>query len=336
MAATKGIDLIIAHLTAHKDQTIAQIAESTGMSTNGVSSTISNYNRGRPEGERIMGMKLPGKASYVYWLESIGNRGFPQKSQDADQAQPKVAAATLFVPSLEQSSAHLAQYIAAQMRAEFDARLAAVLRPAIESGIAAMMSGVRSAMAEAFRLPESIVSQVVAVDDRAPTLAAEPVADKPATEPNTKTEKLRQLMDEAVAPLVPPASSTAPVVNILSTRTKHRDKSKPAVADVAATVVTAPGKRKVIICSLLPVQQELMRNEFGDCFDLRMFYRDQEKALTKAVNHGDLVILMGDFISHRVSQRIEGAGGKIELVMGGLTKLREKLTELYCDNKVAA
>lgn len=136
--------------------------------------------------------------------------------------------------------------------------------------------------------------------------------------------------------MAPPASSTAPVVNILSTRTKHRDKSKPAVADVAATVVTAPGKRKVIICSLLPVQQELMRKEFGDCFDLRMFYRDQEKALTKAVNHGDLVILMGDFISHRVSQRIEGAGGKIELVMGGLTKLREKLTELYCDNKVAA
>lgn len=339
MAKQNGSTLIIEALKANPGATIAQLASITGMTPNGASATISNINRiANNTGLRIIGRKIPGSAAYRYAIEYLAQPGEARTEAPNKKARENVAAIaqSMTAPSIEQSTEHLAMFIAAQMRAEFDLRLAAVLRPAIESGIAAMMSGVRSALAEAFRLPESIVSQVVVVDTDAQQEPSNPAAENKAEAQNTKTEKLRQLMDEAVAPLVQPVSLPAPVVNVISTRTKHREKTKPDAGETISPAVVASGKRKIIICSLLPAQKEIISREFADCFDLRMYHKDQEKSLRKAINHGDTVLLMGDFLGHSVFKMCEAQGAEVITVKGGLTHLRDALTGLYVGVEKAA
>lgn len=325
MAKQNGSTLIIEALKANPGATIAQLAEATGMTTNGASATISNINRIADNiGLRIVGSKIPGSASYSYVLQYLAQPA-PELAE-----KPRVVAQAMMEPSIEQSSEHLAQYIAGQMRAEFDARLAVVLRPAIEAGITAMMSNIRAAMADAFKLPESIAPHVVdaslpVVDCSAPAVKAEPVAG------------VSKSISESLAIAASKPTPSSPILNVVSTRTKHRERTKEeSLASPAAPVAKSVGKQKVIICSLLPAQKEIIAREFGDCFDLRMYHKDQEKSLRKAINHGDTVMLMGDFLGHSVFQMVDAQGGTIITVKGGLTHLREALTSLYCDNKVAA
>ena len=333
MAKQLGSTLIIEAIKANPGATIAQLAAATGMTTNGASSTISNINRiAKNTGLRIVGSKIPGSASYSYVIEYLATPGDAPTEAPKNKANEIKAAVAMLAPSIEQSTEQLAQYIAGQMRAEFDARLAIVLRPAIETGIIAMMSGIRSAMADAFRLPE-----VLTVEPAKPNAITAKPADRAGQEQQAKTEKLSQLMGEAVAPLVQPVSLPAPVVNVISTRTRHREKTKPDAAETISPAVVASGKRKIIICSLLPAQKEIISREFADCFDLRMYHKDQEKSLRKAINHGDTVMLMGDFLGHSVFKMCEAQGAEVITVKGGLTHLRDALTGLYVGaEKVAA
>lgn len=333
MAKQLGSTLIIEAIKANPGATIAQLASITGMTPNGASSTISNINRiAKNTGLRIVGSKIPGSASYSYVIEYLATPGDAPTEAPKNKANEIKEAVAMLAPSIEQSTEQLAQYIAGQMRAEFDARLAIVLRPAIETGIIAMMSGIRSAMADAFRLPE-----VLTVEPAKPNAITAKPADSAGQGQQAKTEKLSQLMGDAIVTPVA-TSQPSPVVNVLSTRTKARERSKPVELHVATNQPVANiGKRKIIICSLLPAQKEIISREFADCFDLRMYHKDQEKSLRKAINHGDTVMLMGDFLGHSVFKMCEAQGAEVITVKGGLTHLRDALTGLYVGaEKVAA
>ena len=307
------------------------------MTTNAVSSSISAINKEADKtGIRVVGEKIPNSARYLYRVERCAQEGAMLKVEptQSDIEKPKASRVMATVapmsPTLEQSSAYLAQYIANQLRQEFEATLSSVVADAVRTGIGSMMVGIRESVAKGMGQPQLFAKPASAI-------MAEDIAIPATKKEVTATVNTAALMEAVEKHERATNHVSSPILNVVSTRTKPREKTVAQPAEVANPAPEASqSKRKVIICSLLPMQQEIIRKEFGELMNLRMFYRDQEKALTKSVNHGDDVILMGDFISHRITQRIEAVGGKIEIVMGGLTKLREKLTEMYCTAKEAA
>lgn len=319
MATNSSIKSIIEFLTSNTDQTKSEIAIGTGLTEKAVEVAISRHNKEAAEGERILNMRHGNSRYFIYWLESVCNRTIPEAKP---KLAPVIAAMAKLSPSLEQSSAHIAQYIAGQMRAEFDARLAVILRPAIECGIAAMMTSIRTAMADAFKLPESISSQVVVVDDVAPKSKASASVEQPAP---------------VITMHHVPAAAPSPIVNVLSTRTKHRDIKAKATEEAAKVAANAEARlAKVFIIGLHDNKQEFIRREYRECFDLRIYNPDRLRAFQDALTSGDVAFLMADFVSHKHQDVIESKGAKCILVYGGLTHLREALTKHYCEMNPAA
>lgn len=124
----------------------------------------------------------------------------------------------------------------------------------------------------------------------------------------------------------------------LAPSVKAADPATPVPALVATTPIAKPElpkpkKRRIAIVGLLPSQQPLIEKEFKECFDLRYFSADdgRGKGFTTSVAHCDLVIGMANFIGHGAQNNAKAAGVKLEAIHGGISKLRDRLTNYFIE-----
>ena len=155
-----------------------------------------------------------------------------------------------------------------------------------------------------------------------------------------------------IADILPELSSAAerqkfnPPVNteffpndILSKRTSHKTHGLTADKPQAVSPVAQPTARhkpKIVVVGLHTNKQEIIKREFREKFDLRLFNPDQLAFIKKAINPGDQVICMGDCISHKHTDVVVAEGGKMTVVHGGIPSLRDELVARCEALKIAA
>jgi hypothetical protein len=100
-----------------------------------------------------------------------------------------------------------------------------------------------------------------------------------------------------------------------------------AVKPVAART-KAPAKPTVLVAGLLPSQAGLISSEFGHLFDLRFFEASGNLQQLKAMSRVDHAFTFTGKISHGVEEAIQAKGTPVLRCPGGMTMLRQKLTEL--------
>lgn len=107
-------------------------------------------------------------------------------------------------------------------------------------------------------------------------------------------------------------------------------------ADEPATHVETPPRRpRALIVGLLPGQQDIITREFGRELDLR-FVTSQAQVSNRAkeLSHtSDAAILMTKFVNHAAEDIIKSRGGRLIRVSGGLSQLRDTLTQFYCEQQ---
>jgi DNA-binding Lrp family transcriptional regulator len=87
--------------------------------------------------------------------------------------------------------------------------------------------------------------------------------------------------------------------------------------------------RSILIVGLLPAQAGQIQAEFHDCFDLR-FWKDESADRLKAMaQSADLAITFTSKIGHWVEEIIQSSHVQLIRAPGGMTRLREILTEVY-------
>lgn len=93
----------------------------------------------------------------------------------------------------------------------------------------------------------------------------------------------------------------------------------------------APQLRVVGIVGLLGGQREMIKQEFGALFTLRFYESDDAKTKTfrDSVRGCEVVLAMKNFINHSVDRVVIQEGTKLELINGGVTSLRNRLTAMY-------
>jgi hypothetical protein len=107
--------------------------------------------------------------------------------------------------------------------------------------------------------------------------------------------------------------------------------TKPT-AEAPATLSTfAAQRRKICVVGLLPNQAHIIEREFKDCFDLRFIRTDESiHQLRNTARNADLTILMAGFINHAMTDALKKEHlERIEFVYGGMSTLRDKLTNHY-------
>jgi hypothetical protein len=82
---------------------------------------------------------------------------------------------------------------------------------------------------------------------------------------------------------------------------------------------------------LLSAQKQVIEKEFSQAFDIRFYEVTDAKgrAFSDAVSRCEAAFLMVSFINHSVESSIKATGTRIIKVPGGMSSLRDKLTELY-------
>lgn len=111
-------------------------------------------------------------------------------------------------------------------------------------------------------------------------------------------------------------------------------KTPPAPANIApiATKSVASSERmKLAVIGLKPGQAHMIKNEYGRQINLSFIESDggHGKQLGALSETCDYVIQMTKFTNHATSDHIAAFGGKLVLVGGGMTTLRDKITDLY-------
>lgn len=107
-------------------------------------------------------------------------------------------------------------------------------------------------------------------------------------------------------------------------------KALPRINPPAPKQEVLPGKRKVLVVGLLPQQAGMISQEFGDVFDMSFADKDAVNGkLRSQVLSAELVIGMTGFISHSQDDILQAAGGNYRKCPGGMTRLRDLLTEEY-------
>lgn len=89
-------------------------------------------------------------------------------------------------------------------------------------------------------------------------------------------------------------------------------------------------KMKICIVGIIPSQEQFIRKEYGDFFDIKCFVSDQAKGASfRACASGCSVVLaMTSFIDHHIEDTIRASKGRLVRLQGGMSTLRSKLNEL--------
>lgn len=105
---------------------------------------------------------------------------------------------------------------------------------------------------------------------------------------------------------------------------------KPITPVLSLAPPVAP-LRKIAIIGLLAAQKQVIEKEFSQAFDIRFYETDDAKgrAFGDAVSRCEAAFLMISFINHSIESAVKATGTRIIKVPGGMSSLRDKLTELY-------
>lgn len=125
-------------------------------------------------------------------------------------------------------------------------------------------------------------------------------------------------------------------LQVLVPKTRHYDPVRPLLDDIKARIAESdtPAKtqnKKVVIIGLLPQQAGLITREFGDVFELGFWKDGTASQLKDMVRCADHVIAFVK-IDHSVCYTLESVGKAYETT-SGMTRLRERLTELYVNEE---
>ena len=156
---------------------------------------------------------------------------------------------------------------------------------------------------------------------------------KPPSVVDFTTEVLiRELLNRfapAVEGLIERAVANALRSKVVLTTGRRHDDDENDISN-AQPPQRQPRKPKVVIIGLLHRQQQLIVKEFDKEFDLR--FLKEESGYEKYVKHADYIIAFTSFTDHGRLERIKHFPGYIN-VSGGMTALRDKLTELYVQSE---
>lgn len=296
---------VVEFLRTNGASSIQLMSDSLGVPGNRISATISQINAGKSkESARIIGDRVEGKLYSIYSLDSY-DAPQAEKKQDVCVAMPGTPAKS----QRDIARDALIGYIGNELRSDFERMLAEILPTIVESAMSGMATDIRAALSGAFAKKQTVVADEIQI-------TTTPVASNPVA----------AIIADAAKP--EPAHIAAPVVNVVSTRTKHREKAKPAQAAESAKVVEGRN-RKALVVGLHSNKQEFIRREFRDCFELRLYTPDQLRAIQECVKSGDLAFLMADFVSHKHQDILQNAGAEVVVVHGGISSLREAMTAAY-------
>lgn len=166
--------------------------------------------------------------------------------------------------------------------------------------------------------------------------APPPPKPKPPIEVRSILPAIDKLVGEIVETVVRGLEQALPAAIERAVAHRVQETLKTLPARILAETPTAPppaDKAKVLVVGLLPGLAHQIETEFTDVFDLRfMQAHEQVGSRLKSLAHGSKhTILMGDFISHKHTETVNSAGVRPIVLHGGMTKLRDKLTELYAN-----
>jgi hypothetical protein len=100
----------------------------------------------------------------------------------------------------------------------------------------------------------------------------------------------------------------------------------------APVAAEKPKLAKVVICGLTNAQGSIIEKEFSECFDVYTLEASESvHRLRNAAASAKYTILMANFISHRHQEVLCSANIRPITVHGGISTLRNKLTELYVE-----
>jgi hypothetical protein len=100
--------------------------------------------------------------------------------------------------------------------------------------------------------------------------------------------------------------------------------------------VVQPTQPKILIVGLIPNQAGIINAEFHEAFDIRFAEAETpSKRLEAMADDCDRVIIMANFISHSVQDTLKKHPG-FERMHGGLTRVKDRLTELFIASEAAA
>lgn len=126
---------------------------------------------------------------------------------------------------------------------------------------------------------------------------------------------------------------------IAAMQQRLRDRAQDVMAEAAETLTkthSAPlkpykPKARVIVVGAKGDQARMLENEFKEELDLRIFDQNiTDIRLRQASEHARKVVLWTNFVSHHHQNNVPRE--KLEWVSGGMTKMREKLTEIYVNS----
>lgn len=138
-----------------------------------------------------------------------------------------------------------------------------------------------------------------------------------------KIDGLQAAIDAMAHPLDQPAAPAEPVVA-----------TQPRAEVIRLVEQPKPAKPKVCIVGLLGDQKRMIEKEFGPVFDLRIYesgghtnYGGRE--FIDAISRVDHIVVMTSFIGHSAENAIRAVKAKPVRVTGGMTNLRDRLTEIF-------
>lgn len=107
----------------------------------------------------------------------------------------------------------------------------------------------------------------------------------------------------------------------------------PLVSDAVGSEPARP-KPVITIIGLFDSHKQHILRDFGKDIDLRLFNIDEAKSqsVISAMKAADKVVFMIKFINHKVEELAKIADVSPIRVTGGLSQLRDKLTELYVEH----
>lgn len=166
---------------------------------------------------------------------------------------------------------------------------------------------------------EEAIKAMISVPDTATRKASEPPSIA-APEPSTLDE-IARLLGHRIAELLMGAVRAELDSQLLQLKEQLIESQLPR----GSTKVQLP---KVLIIGLLPAQAAMITGEFKDCLDLRFWKNGVQQQLFATARYMNHVIGMTDFMQHSDEEQVKKLPHYIR-VGGGMTTLREKLTELY-------
>lgn len=110
----------------------------------------------------------------------------------------------------------------------------------------------------------------------------------------------------------------------------------PPLSNVVALAPAKPEPKKlrVAVVGIMSNQRAFLEQEFKDAFALRITTTDALSSsgkLEQAIAGNDVAIVMSNFVHHGADAARKAGVPLIKVSGGGLTALREKLTELFCN-----